>query len=130
MLIRRVPLAILPFPFDYLGKTTLVQYKGPDDTADQSALVKLVIDALMVQRREGQWMRSDYTSWVIASSFGRNLSMTGGAEILIQDSPGPDVRRGMVDGFPICLVDLNDVPVTADTLPLSMYRKAGRRSGW
>ena len=41
LLIRRDPAVALPFPFCFLGERTLVEFKGPDDTAGQEDLVQL-----------------------------------------------------------------------------------------
>jgi hypothetical protein len=43
MLIRRAPAVPLPYPLEFLGPRTLVEFKSPDDTADQAALEQLEI---------------------------------------------------------------------------------------
>jgi hypothetical protein len=123
LILRRDPQAPLPFPFCHLDRTTLAEYKGPDDVADQEALVKLLGDVLDFQRRERQWQRAELTLWLIASNFAEDVSLPGGAEITGQRTVGPGVQQGTVDGFPICLIDLNDVPLAPATLPLLMVSK-------
>jgi hypothetical protein len=123
LILRRDPQAPLPFPFYHLGRMTLAEYKGPDDTADQGALVKLLGDVLDFQRRHDLWQRAELTLWLIASNFGGDVSLPGGAEIVGRHTVGPGVEQGTVDGFPICLIDLNDVPLAPATLPLLMASK-------
>src|SRR5260370_10642676 len=67
LLIRRDPQVVLPFPLDFLGQRTLVEYKSPEDTADQAALEQLEIYGLLYVRREGLRQRSDLTLWLMAS---------------------------------------------------------------
>ena len=43
LLIRRDPEVELPFPLSHLGQTTLMEFKGPDDTASQLDLQLLGI---------------------------------------------------------------------------------------
>jgi hypothetical protein len=38
LLVRRDPAVVLPYPLQFLGPQTLVEYKSPDDTADQAML--------------------------------------------------------------------------------------------
>src|SRR5438309_9404741 len=71
LLIRRDPTVALPFPFDFLGERTLVEYKSPDDTATQEDLAKLEIYGLLYALREGLPQRHNLTLWLIASHFHR-----------------------------------------------------------
>src|SRR5262249_53547458 len=63
LLIRRDPAQPLPFPYDFLGQYTLVEYKSPDDTADQAALVQLEAYGLLWLQRAKQVQRSGLTLW-------------------------------------------------------------------
>ncbi len=120
LLIRRDPAAPLPYPLDFLGPTTLVEFKSPTDTADQAALEQLEIYGLRYVRREGLARRDDLTLWLMASQVAENVSRPGKAELTGARAVGPGVTRGTLDGFPTCVVDLQAVPFTPETLPLHM----------
>jgi hypothetical protein len=61
LLIRRDPAIALPYPLEYLGAQTLVEFKSPDDTADQAGLEQLEIYGLLYVRRQGLRQRRDLT---------------------------------------------------------------------
>ena len=120
LVIRRDPKIVLPYPLEFLGPQTLVEFKSPEDTADQAALEQLEIYGLLHVRREGLERRGDLTLWLMASRVAANVSRPGRAELVGQREVGPGVTRGTLDGFPTYLVDLQAVPFTPDTIPLHM----------
>ena len=126
LLIRRDPAVALPYPFEFLGARTLVEYKSPDDTADQAALEQLEIYGLLYVRREGLAQRRDLTLWLMATTIAANVSQPGRTELTGMHEVGPGVRHGLLDGFPTYLVDLPAVPFSPDTIPLHMVA-AGRQ---
>jgi hypothetical protein len=111
VLIKRNPAVALPYPFDRLGAVTLLSYKGPEDTAGQADLRQLEIYALLYQDRFNLPRRSDLTLWLVASKFAREVSQRAGAYLAAARTAGPGVRAGRLDGFPTCLVNLNELPV-------------------
>ena len=123
LLIRRDPAQELPFPYNFLGQYTLVEYKSPDDTADQAALVQLESYGLLWLQRARQIQRSGLTLWLVASRISQNVSTAGGAEVVQTAALGPGLLGGRLDGFPICLVDLQELPFTPATLPLHMVSR-------
>ncbi len=123
LLIRRNPAIVLPYPFEFPGARTLVEYKSPDDTADQAALEQLEIYGLLYVRREGLRQRRDLTLWLMATTFAANVSQPGRTELTGLHEVGPGVQQGLVDGFPTYLVDLPAVPFSPDTIPLHMCRQ-------
>jgi hypothetical protein len=123
LLIRRDPQVALPFPLEFLGQRTLVEFKSPDDTADQAALEQLEIYGMLYMRRERLRQRSDLTLWLMASRFAANVSQPGRAELVGLRQVGPGVSRGTLDGFPTVLVDLQGVPFSPDTVPLHMVSR-------
>ncbi|HIE50329.1 MAG TPA: hypothetical protein EYP85_01100, partial [Armatimonadetes bacterium] len=123
ILIRRDPQVTLPHPFNYLGITTLVEYKGPEDTAGQRDLVQLESYALLYQLREALWDRPDLTLWLVASRFAGEVSRPTGAQLAAAEDLGPGVQGGTLDGFPTFLIDLNGLPIEPSTLPLLMVAK-------
>ncbi|HKI32474.1 MAG TPA: hypothetical protein VKA46_11440 [Gemmataceae bacterium] len=126
LLIRRDPKVVLPFPLEFLGQRTLVEYKSPEDTADQAALEQLEIYAMLYVRREGLRRRGDLTLWLMASRFAVNVSQPGRAELVGLQQVGPGVSRGTLDGFPTMLVDLQGVPFSPDTVPLHMVGRGAQ----
>lgn len=123
LLMPRYPVTELPYPFCHLGPRTLASYKGPGDTAGQSSLVQLLTYALLYQQREDIWQRRDLTLWLLANQFADDISLPGGAHISDMQEIGVGVRGGTLDGFPIFLIDLGVLPVSAATLPLVMAAK-------
>lgn len=120
LLVRRDPTLNLPYPLGFLGATTLIELKSPSDLADQSALEQLVIYALLYVRREGLARRADLTLWLLASSFALNMSQPGRTELRGVRRVGPGMAQGTVDGFPIVVLDLCELPFTPDTIALHM----------
>jgi hypothetical protein len=123
LLIRRDPAASLPYPLEFLGRQTLVEFKSPDDTADQAALEQLEIYGLLYVRREKLARRSDLTLWLMASQVAANVSQPGRCELVGLHPVGPGVSQGTLDGFPTYLVDLQALPFSADTIPLHMVAR-------
>jgi hypothetical protein len=120
VLIRRDPTVSLPYPFNHLGATTLVEYKGPDEAAGQQSLNQLEIYALLYGQKVSFRRRSELTLWLVASKFARHVSQRDGAYLAHARRVGPGVRSGSLDRFPTCFVDLNELPVNSSTLPLVM----------
>jgi hypothetical protein len=94
LLIRRDPALVLPYPYHFLGQHTLVEYKSPDDTADQAALVQLESYGLLWLQRAKQIHRKDLTLWLVASRVANNVSVAGGAELVRTVALGPGVLGG------------------------------------
>ncbi|HIE53359.1 MAG TPA: hypothetical protein EYP85_16525, partial [Armatimonadetes bacterium] len=126
LLIRRDPQVQLPYPFNWLGVTTLVEFKGPEEATAQEDLVKLEVYGLLYQLREGMRERKDLTLWLVASQFTTDVSQSGGAQLCPLQEVGPGVTAGNLDGFPTCLVNLQRLPVTGEALPLLMVTKGAR----
>jgi hypothetical protein len=116
----------LPFPFCCLGKQTIVEYKGPDDAGEHSDLLQLEIYALMYQQRKELWRRQEITLWLLASDFAEVISLPDGAHLENEYQVGKGVLGGILDGFPIYLLDLNEIPLNDDTLPLVLVSKGKR----
>lgn len=123
VLIKRAPGVVLPYPFNHLGDVTLLSYKGPEDTASQVDLRQLEIYALLYQDRFNLPRRSDLTLWLVASKFARQLSQRDGAHLTRAQMVGAGVRTGKLDGFPTCLVNLNELPIEMATWPLVMVSR-------
>ncbi len=123
LLIRRDPNVSLPFPFSLLGKYTLVEYKSPDDAATHDDLVKLEIYGLLYAQREGLTSRQELTLWLLASHFREPMSRRNGAYLDEAQAMGSGVRLGTLDGFPACLIDLTQLPIASEALPLLLVTK-------
>jgi hypothetical protein len=123
LLIRRYPAVPLPYPFSYLGTTTLVSFKGPHDSAAQAALQELEIYGLLYQQRANVPRRRDVTLWLVASKYAPQVSWREGAYLARAQDVGPGVRAGSLSRFPTCLVNLNELPVDTATWPLVMVSR-------
>jgi hypothetical protein len=123
LIIRRDPIVPLPYPFNHLGATTLVEFKGPDDSAGQADLLQLESYGLLYQQRTKLARRSELTLWLVASSLARGVSQRDGAYLTRAQRVGPGVRAGSLDRFPTCLVNLNELPISGETLPLLMVSR-------
>lgn len=123
LLIRRAPDMSLPFPFSLLGERTLVEYKSPEDAATHEDLVRLEIYGLLYAQREGLASRQELTLWLLASHFRRQVSRRDGAYLSEAQAMGSGVRLGRVDGFPTCLIDLSQLPIASEALPLLLVAK-------
>jgi hypothetical protein len=126
LLIRRDLQQALPYPFALLGERTLVEFKSPDESADQAALQQLETYAMLYLQRAGLGPRQGVTLWLVASQFARDVSQRGAAELVQQFEAGPGVIGGSVDGFPTYLVDLQEVPFTPETLPLHVVARGSQ----
>jgi hypothetical protein len=125
LLIRRDPSVALPFPFCFLGAETIAEYKSPDDTAAQEDLSQLEIYGMMYTREKKMW-RKDLTLWLVASHFHSEVSHPDGAYLSGKKKVGKGVYQGRVDKFPTFFVDLRELPVTAESLPLNLVAKGPR----
>ncbi len=123
LLIRRDPDVSLPFPFSLLGEYTLVEYKSPDDTAMHDDLVKLEIYGLLYAQREGLVSREELTLWLLASNFREPMARRGGAYLAEAQAIGRGVRLGSLDGFTTCLINLTQLPIASEVLPLLLVTK-------
>jgi hypothetical protein len=125
-MIRTLTNAVLPYPFDLLGQRTLTEFKGPHDTATETELETLEIYGLLYRRRHHLPARADLTLWLIASRISGAISNPAGTFIHEMRDVGPGVRGGALDGFPVYLIELDSLPITAETLPLMMVYKGKR----
>lgn len=123
LLIRRDPEITLPFPFSLLGEHTLVEYKSPDDAATHDDLVRLEVYGLLYAQRKGLPSRQSLTLWLLASHFRQRVSRPDGAHLAEVQAMGSSVTLGRLDGFPTCLINLSQLPIAPETLPLSLVSK-------
>ncbi|MBC8236478.1 hypothetical protein H8E77_43585 [bacterium] len=118
-----VPTTQLPYPFMYLGETTtLAELKGPGDTAIWEDLAQIESYACLYQKRDESKIedRSQITLWLISSKFSENFNQPPGDYIENLTSVGEGVSGGSLAKFPIYLIDLGELPITLDTIPLLM----------
>jgi hypothetical protein len=74
-------------------------------------------------QREGLTRRQAVTLWLVASRFAADVSLRGGAELVRQVEAGPGVIGGSLDGFPTFLIDLQELPFSAETLSLHLVSR-------
>ena len=127
LLVRRDADAELPFPLNLLGQTTLLEFKGPDDTASQLDLQLLGIYADLYVYQEKLASREDLTLWFVASRFAQRLSDPRLACLEDVTSVGPGVNRAKLDRFVTYTVDLSRIPMTEELLCLLMVTNARER---
>ncbi len=117
-----VPIQSLPYPFNYLGKPTIGEFKGAGDTANWATVAQIESYACLYQMQQKIIDRNQITLWVIASKFASNFSLYIDDLIPI----GPGVQRGTLAHFPIYQIDLATLPITLATFPLLMVHKGAR----
>lgn len=78
---------------------------------------------LLYQLRAQLETREGLTLWLAASHFNRDVGKRGGAHLKRMRRSGEGVRRGSLDDFPTCLINLNELPVNDATLPLLLVAK-------
>jgi len=119
----KVPGIELPYPFNYLGETTTIaELKGPGDTAIWEDLAQVEGYACLYQRRDENKIedRSQITLWLISSKFSQNFNQPPRDYIENLKPVGKGVSGGSLAKFPIYLIDLGELPITLDTIPLLM----------
>lgn len=118
-----VPPQSLPYPFNYLAKITLVEFKGPGDTAGWKAVSQIEGYACLYQQNEKIKDRREITLWIIASEFAANFNKSPCDYIDDLTEIGEGVSKGELTRFPIYLIDLSKLPISVSTIPLLMvYR--------
>jgi hypothetical protein len=118
-----VSIQLLPYPFNYLGETTLVEFKGPGDIAAWTSLAQIESYACIYMRNNEIADRRKLTLWVIASKFSENIDEPPYDCIDNLTHVGAGMRCGALARFPIYLIDLGELPITIPTIPLLMvYR--------
>ena len=118
-----VSIQSLPYPFNYLGKTTIVEFKGPGDTATWTSLAQIESYACIYIRNNEIPDRRKLTLWVIASKFSAQIDEPPYDCIDNLTDIGLGIRGGVLARFPIYLIDLSELPITIPTIPLLMvYR--------
>ncbi len=70
--------------------------------------------------------RKDLTLWLVASHFQANVSYPEGSYLSGRKKVGAGVHGGRVDKFPTFFIDLRRLPVSPESLPLSMVAKGPR----
>ena len=124
MLIQpKVPSQLLPYPFNCLAETTLVEFKGPGDEADWKAVSQIEGYACLYQRREKIEDRREITLWIVANKFAENFNQFPCDYIDNLTQIGKGVSSGELTRFSICLIDLGKLPITVYTIPLLMVYK-------
>ena len=119
----RIPTTQLPYPFKYLGETTTIaELKGPGDTAIWEDLAQVESYGCLYQKRDENKIedRSKITLWLISSKFSQNFNQPPADYIENLTPVGEGVSSGFLAKFPIYLIDLGELPITLDTIPLLM----------
>jgi hypothetical protein len=124
IIIRRYPDVELPYPLNYLGQTTLMEYEGPDETVSQPHLQLLGIHAHLYLYQQDLPAREDLVLWLVGSQFAAGLSDPKRACLAGVETVGPGVQRGVLDGYVTYLMDLAQVPMTEELLCFLLVTKA------
>ena len=119
-----VPTEELPYPFNYLGGTTIAELKGPGGTATHREITQVEIYGCLYQNRKAKVKdRSKITLWLIASKFSKTFNQPPGDYIENVKKIGDGVKHGFLAKFPIYLIDLGELPITLHTIPLLIVYK-------
>ena len=119
-----VPTEELPYPFNYLGETTIAELKGPGDTATWREIAQVGNYGCLYQLRKAKIKdRSRITLWLIASKFSLTFNQPPEDYIDNVKNIGDGARKGFLAKFPIYLIDLGKLPITLHTIPLLIVYK-------
>ena len=119
-----VPTEKLPYPFNYLGETTIAELKGPGDTATWREIAQVGNYGCLYQLRKAKVKdRGKITLWLIASKFSLTFNQPPEDYIDNVKNIGDGVKKGFLAKFPIYLIDLGKLPITLHTIPLLMVYK-------
>ena len=128
LILPTVPVEELPYPFNYLGKTTIAELKGPGDTATWREIAQVENYGCLYQLRKAKTKdRSKITLWLIASEFSSTFNQPPGNYIDNLTEIGDGVKKGFLAKFPIYLIDLGKLPITLHTIPLLMVYKGDEK---
>ena len=123
-----VPTEKLPYPFKYLGGTTIAELKGPNDTATWREIAQVENYGCLYQLREAKIKnRGKITLWLIASKFSSTFNQPPEDYIDNLNKIGDGVRKGFLAKFPIYLIDLGELPITLHTIPLLIVYKGDKK---
>jgi len=123
-----IPTEELPYPFNYLGKTTIAELKGPGDTAAWREIAQVENYGCLYQLRKAKIKnRSKITLWLIASKFSSTFNQPPSDYIDNLTEIGDGVKKGFLAKFPIYLIDLGELPITLHTIPLLMVYKGDEK---
>jgi len=75
LIFSTVPTEKLPYPFNYLGKTTIAELKGPGNTATWREIAQVENYGCLYQLRKAKTKdRGKITLWLIASKFSSTFN--------------------------------------------------------
>jgi len=124
LIVLSVPKEELPYPFNYLGGTTIAELKGPGATATWRETTQVENYGCLYQLREAKINdRGKITLWLIASRFSTTFNQPPEDYIDNLTTIGDGLKKGSLAKFPIYLVDLATLPITLHTIPLLIVYK-------
>ena len=101
-----------------VGKTTIGEFKSPEDTANWKAVTQIEGYACLYQRLNAIKDRERITLWLIASEFTKSFNHPPCDYIDNLTQIGEGLESGYLHKFPIYLIDLSTLPITLHTIPL------------
>jgi hypothetical protein len=123
-----VPTEKLPYPFNYLGETTIAELKGPGGAATFREIAQVENYGCLYQLRKAKIKdRGKITLWLITSKFSSTFNQPPGDYIDNLTQIGDGVEKGSLAKFPIYLIDLGKLPITLHTIPLLMVYKGDEK---
>jgi len=114
----KAPIDSLPYPFNHIGKTTIGEFKSPEDTANWKAVTQIEGYACLYQRLNVIKDREQITLWLIASEFTKSFNEPPCDYIDNLTQIGEGLKSGYLHKFPIYLIELSTLPITLHTIPL------------
>lgn len=126
VMVCTAPVEQLPSPYCYLKQRTLVEFKGPDDRAVGEDLARLEAYGILYQIQEGIYQRENICLWLAASQFSARYLHSYGTRVEGLRQVEPGIQIGRMDGFWLCILDLQSLSVNRYTLPWLMVTR-GRK---
>jgi hypothetical protein len=126
MVVKQDPGQGLAFPYNHLGATTLVELESPGAWAGWRALCKVCVDGLLYRLTEGLKQAAQVTLWLLVSRASEAFFSHLRRELGTVESLGSGLWRTTFMGSPLVVVNLEELPLNLETLPLLMVYRGPR----
>jgi hypothetical protein len=117
---------VWPYPYNELGRTTLVELVSPGEWATWRRSRKLLGDWVFWSLREDRKDMGEVASWLIASRVSDTFLEWLGEEFGWLQEVGPGLMRAKFHSSAFLVVNLQSLPLTMESLPLMMAYKGPR----
>ena len=126
MLLQQQEGGVWPYPYNELGRTTLVELVSPGEWATWRHSRKLLGDWVFWSLREDREDMGQVAAWLIASRVSDKFLEWLGKEFGGVQEVGPGLMRANFHDSAFLVVNLHTLPITMESLPLMMAYKGPR----